>query len=79
MNTIALNGKQPVSKPGLDRDTILGDCVSRQYNNFIDRRIKIKVILSRRRLLDVITDPVGDISSSIGIAHDAGERLPDPT
>ena len=33
--------------------------------------------LSRRRFLDVITDPVDDVSGAIGIAHDAAERLPD--
>ena len=34
-------------------------------------------MLSRRRFLDVITDPVDDISGSISIIHDAGERFPD--
>ena len=82
LNTIPLNGKQSVRKPGLDRDTILGDCASRQYNHLIDRRIEIKTLLSRRRFLDVITDAVDDVSGSIGIAHDAAERFanlrPDP-
>ena len=34
-------------------------------------------MLSRRRFLDVITDPVDDVSGSIGIAHDTVERFPD--
>ena len=77
LNTIALNGKQPVRKSGLDRDTIPDDCASRQHNHLIDRLIEIETLLSRRRFLDVITDAVDDVSGSIGIAHDAGERLPD--
>ena len=77
LNTIPLNGKQPLRKAGLDRDSILGDCASRQYNHLVDRLIEIKTILSRRRFLDVITDPVDDISGSIGIAHDTVKRFPD--
>ena len=34
-------------------------------------------MLSRRRFLDVITDPVDDVSSPIGVAHDTAERFPD--
>ena len=77
LNTIPLNGKQPLRKVGLYRDAILGDCASRQYNHLIDRLIEIKTILSRRRFLDVITDPVDDVSGSIGIAHDTVDRFPD--
>ena len=77
LNTIPLNGKHPLRKVGIYRDAILGDFASRQYNHFIDRLIEIKTILSRGRFLDVITDPVDDGSSSIGIAHDTVERLPD--
>ena len=51
--------------------------LSRQDNHLVDRLVKIKVLLSRRRLLDVITDTVDDVSGAIGIAHDAAERLPD--
>jgi hypothetical protein len=39
--------------------------------------LKIKTIVSRRRFLDVITEPVDDISGAIGIVHDT-QRL-DPT
>ena len=56
LNTIPLNGKQSIRKPGLNRDVILGDGASRQHDHLVDRRIKIKTILSRRRFLDVITD-----------------------
>ena len=48
-----------------------------QYNHLVDRLVKIKMPLSRRRLLDVITDPVDDVSGAIGIAHNAAERFPD--
>ena len=37
------------------------------------------MILSRRRFPDLITDATDDVSGSIGIAHDAAERLPDLT
>src|SRR6266705_749456 len=40
-------------------------------------RIKIKTTRSRRRFLDLITDPVDDISGSIGIAHGRVKRFPD--
>ena len=45
--------------------------------DLIDRGIKIKKLVSRRRFLDVITDAVDDVSGSIGIVHNAAERLPD--
>jgi hypothetical protein len=35
------------------------------------------VLLSRRRLLDVITDAVDDVSGTIGVVHNAPECLPD--
>jgi hypothetical protein len=62
---------------GLDRHAILGDCTSRQYDHLVDRLIKINSILSRGRLLDVITNPFDDVSGSIGIAHDTVNRFPD--
>ena len=34
-------------------------------------------MLSWRRFLDVISDPIDDVSSPIGIAHDTAERFPD--
>ena len=48
-----------------------------QYNHLIDCRIEIKSLFSRRRLLDLITDAVDDVSGSIGIANNTGERFPD--
>jgi hypothetical protein len=77
LNTISLNRKQPVRQAGPDRDSILGDCASRESNHLGDRVIKINAILSGRGFLDVITDPVDDVSSPIGIAHDTDERFPD--
>src|SRR5260370_1398325 len=77
LNTIAMKRKQSLSKAGLDRDAILHDCTPRQNGYLVDRRIQIKVMLSWRRFLDVIADAVDDLSSSIGIGHDAAERLPD--
>ena len=77
LNTIALNGSQPLRQAGLHRDAILGDRASRQYNHLIDRLIEIKTMLSRRRFLDVITNPVDDVSGAIGIAYDTAERFPD--
>ena len=76
LNTIPLNGKQPLREPGSDRDLIFGDCALRQFNHLVDRLIKIKTILSRRRFLDLITDPVDDISGSIGIVYDTEQALP---
>jgi hypothetical protein len=77
LNAIPLNGKQPLREAGLNRDSILGDFASRQNNNFIDRLIEIKTILSRGCFLEVITDPTDDVSGSIGVAHDTAERFPD--
>jgi hypothetical protein len=77
LNTISLNGNQRVRKGGLDRHSIFGDCCSRQYNHLVDRFIQIKAMLSRRRFLDVVTDPVDEVSGSIGVAHDTDERPSD--
>jgi hypothetical protein len=77
LNTIPLNRKQSVCKSDPDRDTVLADCASRQDNHLVDRRIKIKALLSRRRFLDVLTDPVDEVSGAIGIAYGAAERFPD--
>ena len=73
LNTISLNGSQPLRQACLDGNSILGDCASRQHNHLIDRFIEIKTMLSRRRF----TDPVDDVSGSIGIAHDTAKRFPD--
>jgi hypothetical protein len=72
-----LNGRHPFRKPGLDRDAILGDCASRQQNDLVDRFIKIKAIHFHRYFLDVITDPLDNVSSTIGIVHDTAVRFPD--
>jgi hypothetical protein len=77
LNAIPLNGKQPLREAGLNQDSILGDCASRQNNHLIDRLIEIKAIFSRWRFLDVITDPTDDVSGSIGVADDRVERFPD--
>src|ERR1700704_5654837 len=77
LNTIPLDGSQSLRKVGLDRDSILGNCASRQYDHLVDRLVKIKTAHSRRRFLDLVTDPIDDISGSIVICHDTLERLPD--
>ena len=77
LDAIPLNGKQPLREAGLNRDSILGNCASRQNNNLIDRLIEIKTILSRRCFLDLITDPTDDVSGSIGVAYDTAKRFPD--
>src|SRR5262249_11982969 len=65
LNAIPANRKQSVRKPGLDGDAVSGNYASRQYNHLIDRGIKIKPFLSRRRFLHVLTDAVDDVSGSI--------------
>jgi hypothetical protein len=62
---------------GLDRNAILGDCTSRQYDHLVDRLIKINAILSRGRLLDVITDPIDYVSGSVGTSYDTLKRFLD--
>ena len=79
LNPIALNGKRGLHKAGSDRHVIPGDCALRQHDHLVDRRIEIKVIFSRRRLLDVITDAVDDVAGPIRIAHNTDERFPDLT
>jgi hypothetical protein len=75
LNTILIDGKQPLCKASLDRDSIRDHRVSRQYNHLIDRPVQIGMRLSRRRSLDVIPDTVDDISGSVGIVDDTGERF----
>ena len=77
LNTISLDWSQPLRQASLDGNPILGDCALRQPNHLIDRLIEIKTMLPRRRLLDMITNPVDDDSRAIGIANDAAERFPD--
>ena len=48
----------------------------RQYDHFVGRRIEIKTLLSRRRLLDVITHPSDDVLSSVRVPYNASERFP---
>ena len=77
LNTISLHRSQPLRQAGLDGNSILSDCASRQHNHLVDRLIEIKTVLSRRRFLDVITHPVDDDSRAVGIADDTAERFPD--
>src|SRR5258706_310007 len=65
-----------VRKADLDGDAILGDCGLRQSNYLVDRRIEIKAIVLWRSFLDVIPDPVDDVSGSIGIAYDTAQGFP---
>jgi hypothetical protein len=41
LNTISLHGSQSLRQAGLNGNSILGDCASRQNNNLIDRLIEI--------------------------------------
>ena len=50
LNAIPLDGKRPLRKLGINRDSILCDFGSRQYNYFIDRLIEIKTIASAEAL-----------------------------
>src|ERR1700686_4923489 len=77
LDTIRLNMRQSIRKARLDRDSIFDDYTLRQRNHVSDRLIKINTLLSRRSFLDVIPDAVEDLSSSIGIIYDAGERFAD--
>jgi hypothetical protein len=77
LNTIPLYGEQPLSKARMNQDPVLGDRASPQYDHLIDRVIETKAGLSRGRSPDVITDPVDDLSGSIGVGHDTGKRFPD--
>jgi hypothetical protein len=77
LHTISLNGSQPLRQAGLDGNSILGDCASRQHNHLFDRLIEIKTMLSRRCFPDVVTNPVNDESRAVGIVYDAAERFPD--
>ena len=77
LNAVSLNGSQPLRQAAPDGNSILGDGASRQHNHLIDRFIEIKTMLSRRRFLDVITDPVDDDSRAVGIADATAERFPD--
>src|SRR5262245_15418503 len=56
LNAISLNGKQSVRKPGLDRNAIPEGHAMRQYDHFVDCRVEIKTLFSRRRFLDLLSD-----------------------
>jgi hypothetical protein len=76
LNTIPLDRRQDLRKTGLDGNSSVGDCVSRQRDRLIGRLIEIKTMLSRRRFLDVITNSVDNDSRPVGIANDTPERFP---
>src|SRR5262249_16475431 len=47
LNTIPLDGKQPLRDAGLDRDPMLSDFASCPYNHLADCLVEIKTIASR--------------------------------
>jgi hypothetical protein len=79
LNTISLNGKRPLRKVGVYRDSILSNFASRQYGYFIDRPTEIKTILSRRCFLAVVADPVDDGSArSVSFTIQSSASLTSP-
>src|SRR5215831_21161848 len=76
LNAIPHNRKQSICKPSLDRNALPVDHALRQCNHFIGSRIEIKTLLSRRRLLDLITHPSDDVLSSVRVPYNASERFP---
>ena len=73
LNAIPRNKKSALLKADLVGDRILGDCTSRQYYHLLNRFIKIKALLSRRRFFDLIADPVDNVSGAIGVPNDSVE------
>src|SRR6516162_11846547 len=73
LNAISLNEKRPVRKPNADRDAIPDNYVLRQCYHFIDCRIEVKALVSRRRFLDVIPDAINDLCGSVDIADETIE------
>src|SRR5258706_7986435 len=66
LNAIPLNETLSVGKAGLDRDSIDRNFALEQCNHFGDRTVEIKMIPSLLRFLDLVADPVDDLSTSIG-------------
>src|SRR5215813_2535008 len=60
LNAISLNGKQSVRKPGLDRNATPEGHALCQYDHFVDCRVEIKTLLSRRRFLDLLSNAIDD-------------------
>jgi len=60
----------------LDRDAALNGLTPREHDRVADCFIHVEPIRLRRRFVDVISDPVDDISGSIGLGHDTVERIP---
>src|SRR5215813_10621422 len=77
LNAISFNRKQYIRKLCTNRNAIPVGYALRQYKNLIDCRIKIETHHSRRRFLHLLTNTVDDVSGSISIANDTGERFPD--
>src|SRR5258706_2471224 len=67
LNAIPLNETFSVGKAGLERYSIDRNFALEPCNHFGDRTVEIEMIPSWWRLLDFVADPVGDLSSSIGI------------
>src|SRR6516164_7216002 len=65
LNAIRQNRTQCLRKPDLDRHAIPDGHALRQYNHFVDCRVEIKTLFSRRRFLDLLSDAIDDLSGSI--------------
>jgi hypothetical protein len=60
-----------------DQDPILDDCALDHLDDFVDRRIEVERLASRRGFLDVIAHTINNPFGPIGIPDDAGERFSD--
>ena len=61
----------------MDRNPVPESHALRQYDHFDDCRVEIKTLFSRWCFLYLLSNAIDDISDSIGIANDTGERFPD--
>src|SRR6516165_2164421 len=77
LDAIPVNRKQSISKLFMDRNAFPVGYALPQYKHLIDRRIEIEALFSRRRFLHLLSDAIDDVSGSIRIANDTGERLLD--
>ena len=77
LNPIALDRNQAFGRAGTDRDVVLGDCALHHDDHFVDRLVDVDELLSRRRLLDVLTHAIDDSLGAVRIPDHAGERFLD--
>jgi len=79
LNAISKNRKQHFRKPSLDRNAIPDGHTLRQTITSLIAALRSKRCFRGGAFLILLPDPIDDLSGSICVRNNAGERFPDLT